>query len=97
MTSTLKNHIARANEMCNPHVMISSDRRIQMVQVLDYSEAAKRAGIVRRTLERLIKKGEGPAIIQISIRRKGVLESDLEAWLNAKRHDSTGAITNHEV
>ena len=66
-----------------------------MVQVLDYSEAAKRAGIVRRTLERLIAKGEGPAVIHLSERRRGVLESDLEAWLKAKRHDAANGVNTH--
>jgi len=55
------------------------------MQVLSYDEAAKRAGVVRRTLERLISEGTGPAIIHISARRRGVLEDDLEAWLIARR------------
>jgi predicted DNA-binding transcriptional regulator AlpA len=55
------------------------------MQVLSYDEAAARAGIVRRTLERLISLGEGPAIVEISSRRRGIMESDLERWLNARR------------
>jgi predicted DNA-binding protein (UPF0251 family) len=49
------------------------------MQVLSYNEAAARAGIVRRTLERLISIGEGPATIELSARRRGVLDRDLEA------------------
>ena len=55
------------------------------MQVLSYDEAAARAGIVRRTLERLISFGEGPAIVEISSRRRGIMETDLERWLNARR------------
>jgi hypothetical protein len=55
------------------------------VQVLSYNEAAARAGIVRRTLERLISLGEGPAIVELSRRRRGVLDRDLETWLLKRR------------
>ena len=55
------------------------------MKVLSYDEAATRAGIVRRSLERLIAEGEGPAVIHISQRRRGVLESDLEQWLLSRR------------
>jgi hypothetical protein len=46
------------------------------MQVLTYDEAAKRAAIVRRTLERLIAIGEGPAVVELSTRRRGILETD---------------------
>jgi predicted DNA-binding transcriptional regulator AlpA len=55
------------------------------MQVLSYNEAAARAGIVRRTLERLISLGEGPATIEISKRRRGVLERDLDVWVLKRR------------
>ncbi len=55
------------------------------MQVLSFNDAAARAGIVRRTLERLISIGEGPAVINLSTRRRGILEQDLEAWLLARR------------
>jgi hypothetical protein len=35
------------------------------MQILSYDETAKRAGFVRRSLERLIAKGEGPAVVYI--------------------------------
>jgi hypothetical protein len=61
------------------------------MQVITYQEAAERAaGIVRRSLERLIAKGEGPAVVHVSIRRRGILEHDLEAWLLARRHAPPG-------
>jgi hypothetical protein len=60
------------------------------MQVLSYDEAAKKAGLVRRSLERLLARGEGPAVIHISIRRRGVLETDLNEWLLARRHAPPG-------
>jgi predicted DNA-binding transcriptional regulator AlpA len=60
------------------------------VQVLSYDEAAKKAGLVRRSLERLLARGEGPAIIHISVRRRGVLESDLNEWLLSRRRPPPG-------
>jgi predicted DNA-binding transcriptional regulator AlpA len=63
------------------------------MQVLSYNEAAARAGIVRRTLERLISLGEGPATIEISKRRRGVLDRDLDAWLLKRRRPAPGEET----
>lgn len=60
------------------------------MQVITYQEAAERAGIVRRSLERLIAKGEGPAVVHVSQRRRGILEHDLESWLLARRHAPPG-------
>jgi hypothetical protein len=54
------------------------------MQVLSYNEAARRV-VVRRTLERLISVGEGPSVIEISSRRRGILERDLEDWLLKRR------------
>ena len=55
------------------------------MQVLSYNEAAAKAGIVRRTLERLISVGEGPATVELSARRRGILETDLDDWLLKRR------------
>ena len=63
------------------------------MQVLSYSEAAARAGIVRRTLEQLISLGEGPATIELSKRRRGVLDADLEKWLFSRRRPAPGEVT----
>jgi excisionase family DNA binding protein len=60
------------------------------MQVLSYDEAAKKAGLVRRTLERLLAQGEGPAVIFISQRRRGILEDDLKAWLLSRRRPAPG-------
>jgi excisionase family DNA binding protein len=60
------------------------------MQVLSYDEAAKQAGIVRRTLERLISLGEGPATVNLSARRRRILDRDLDAWLLSRRRPAPG-------
>jgi hypothetical protein len=55
------------------------------MQVLSYNQCADRAGITRRTFEREIAHGRGPAIVEISARRRGVLETDFEEWLLSRR------------
>jgi predicted DNA-binding transcriptional regulator AlpA len=61
------------------------------MRVLNYEECAGRLGVVRRSLERLIERGEGPPVIDISPRRVGVLESDFEAWLMTRRRAAPGS------
>jgi hypothetical protein len=53
--------------------------------VYSYNQAAAITGLARRTLERLIALGEGPAIVELSPRRRGILESDLISWLHKCR------------
>jgi predicted DNA-binding transcriptional regulator AlpA len=60
------------------------------MQVLSLDQAAYRAGIVRRTLERLLAEGNGPAKVQIAKRRVGILEADLEAWILKRRRPAPG-------
>ncbi len=60
------------------------------MQVLSIDEAARKAGVVRRTLERMLAAGTGPAKVQVSKRRVGILESDLERWLNSRRCPTPG-------
>jgi predicted DNA-binding transcriptional regulator AlpA len=62
------------------------------MQILSLDQAAMRAGIVRRTLERLLAVGEGPATIQLSKRRVGIAEEDLERWLRSRRRPAPGQV-----
>jgi hypothetical protein len=55
------------------------------MRVLSYDECADRGGICRRTFERTIADGDGPPVVEISARRRGILETDFEAWLLARR------------
>jgi predicted DNA-binding transcriptional regulator AlpA len=54
-------------------------------RVLSKQEVARRLGCSERNVDRLITAGEGPPLIQISPRRVGVLTSDFDAWLAARR------------
>jgi predicted DNA-binding transcriptional regulator AlpA len=53
--------------------------------VYSYNQAAAITGLARRSLERLIALGQGPAIVELSPRRRGILESDLISWLHNRR------------
>jgi hypothetical protein len=58
--------------------------------VLSYLQAADRACLSKRQLEREISLGRGPSIVDLSPRRRGILESDLEAWLLSRRRPAPG-------
>jgi hypothetical protein len=64
------------------------------MRVLSYDEAAARAGIVRRSLERLIACA---AIVYVSIRRRGVIEADLERWLLSRRRAPPGEVAPSKI
>jgi predicted DNA-binding transcriptional regulator AlpA len=51
------------------------------MQILSLDEAAKRLNICRRSLERAIASGSGPAVVRITPRRIGIVESILDAWI----------------
>ena len=57
--------------------------------VYSYDEAAEIADIARRTLERLIAVSKGPAVVELSPRRRGILESDLITWLHKRRRTAS--------
>jgi predicted DNA-binding transcriptional regulator AlpA len=56
------------------------------MKILCYDDAAKRIGLVRRSLERLISTGKGPAVIHLGKRRRGIADTDLDDWIRAHRH-----------
>jgi hypothetical protein len=59
-------------------------------RVISIDEAAQRAGTTRRNLERLHAAGQGPAVIQVSARKIGILESDFVEWLQSRRRPAPG-------
>ena len=61
-----------------------------MTIILTLDQAAQRASITRRTLERLRAEGEAPPIVQLSKRRVGIAEEDLERWLRSRRRPTPG-------
>lgn len=56
------------------------------MKVISIDEAAARTGVVRRTFDRLVASGEGPGVIYISPRRRGILEDELDQWVLKRRH-----------
>jgi predicted DNA-binding transcriptional regulator AlpA len=61
------------------------------LRILNLNEFAARIGCSRRTIERAISRGEGPAITQVSERRIGVAEDDGDAWLSSRRRLPPGS------
>lgn len=59
--------------------------------VISIDEVAKRMGVVRRTVERLIAEGEGPTVIRLSARRIGILESEFQRWLTSRQRPAAGS------
>ena len=51
--------------------------------VLTEAEAARRARLSTRTLQRLAETGRGPPRIRLGLRRVGYWRTDLDAWLRA--------------
>lgn len=60
------------------------------MHLITRKEAAARAAISLRHLERLIGNGEGPPIVRLGARRVGIAESDLNQWLASRRHVPPG-------
>jgi excisionase family DNA binding protein len=60
------------------------------MQVLTFDEAAKRASLTRRSIERLLSIGEGPATVSLGKRRRGILDRDLDQWLLSRRLPAPG-------
>ena len=55
------------------------------VRIISLAEAAERSNQSLRTLQRQIAEGNGPAVFEVSERRRGILESDFEHWLLTRR------------
>ena len=62
------------------------------MRVLTYQESADRASITIRTFQRECSLGRGPTTVALSARRRGVLESDFESWLMARRCPAPGTV-----
>ena len=55
--------------------------------VISFKEAADVCGFSIATLRRLVDRGDGPKMTQLSPRRLGFRESHLTEWLNARLRD----------
>lgn len=56
---------------------------LTLPDILTESEAARRARLSTRTLQRLAELGRGPPRIRLGLRRVGYWRTDLDAWLRA--------------
>jgi predicted DNA-binding transcriptional regulator AlpA len=55
------------------------------MRLITKQEAARRATLSLRSLDRRLADGTGPAVIRIGPRRVGIAESDFDAWLASRR------------
>jgi hypothetical protein len=52
-------------------------------RVNSFAECAHRAGVSLATWRRILERGDGPKIVQLSRRRRGVRQSHFVEWLDA--------------
>lgn len=60
------------------------------MQLITRKQAAERAAISLRHLERLIACGEGPAVIRLGVRRVAISETDFANWIASRRQAAPG-------
>ena len=81
--------LAKNIEVMSALMALLSDRRFSQPNgedpVHSFEQAAKICGFTSRTLYREFERGTGPAIIDLSERRRGIRHSDLMRWLEARR------------
>ena len=58
--------------------------KVLKMKVLRIGDVTKKVGFGRSTIYALMKKGEFPSSIKLSIRSVGWLESEVDAWILAK-------------
>jgi predicted DNA-binding transcriptional regulator AlpA len=56
-------------------------------RVITLKQAADCTGLSVVTLRRLIDRGDGPSVVQLSPRRVGIRESRLITWLKERERD----------
>ena len=64
---------------------VPHDQAVELLlpDILTETEAARRARLSTRTLQRLAETGRGPPRIRLGLRRVGYWRTDLDAWLRA--------------
>ncbi|TIW48452.1 MAG: AlpA family phage regulatory protein, partial [Mesorhizobium sp.] len=53
------------------------------MQIIPIKEVCRRVGISRTTVWQLIRDGKFPRLVQITPKRKGFVDSEIDAWINA--------------
>jgi hypothetical protein len=66
-------------------------------RILEYSECAYRYNASLRTWMRVMAGDDRPPYIEISPRRRGVLESDFYAWLTSRRRPAPGSLEQRDA
>lgn len=61
-------------------------------KLLMLNEAAARCGVSKRTLQRYIADGTGPATVVLSARCVAIIESDLTDWIQSRRRAAPGSV-----
>lgn len=56
-------------------------------KILRLKQASEKTGLSRSSIYKLLSTGEFPKQIQLSARRVGFIEAELDAWLAAKAED----------
>lgn len=59
------------------------------IQIIRLHDASKKTGLSRSTIYELIKKGEFPEQVHLGPRVMGFIESEIDAWLEAKMAQRT--------
>lgn len=54
------------------------------MQIIPIKEVCRRVGISRTTVWQLIRDGKFPRLVQITPKRKGFVDSEIDAWINAR-------------
>jgi hypothetical protein len=57
-------------------------------QIRSVKEAAIISGLGLRTFKRLLANGVGPPLVQLTSKRVGILNGDLERWLRSRRREA---------
>jgi predicted DNA-binding transcriptional regulator AlpA len=70
----------------------TADPVIAANRVISTAEAAKLIGVSEDTYLRMSERGDAPARIQISTRRRGVRLQDLAAWLDKRARAAEQAV-----
>ena len=60
------------------------DRDRDLDPVLSFAEWCALNGFSQATGRRIIKRGDGPPVVQLSLRRFGIRQSDNLAWQNSR-------------
>ena len=63
------------------------------MQLITRKQAAERAAISLRHLERLLACGEGPAVVRLGARRVAISETDFASWIMSRRQTPPGEAT----